>query len=78
MNQRPSNQATQPKRWKLAIVVWAAMYPTVTAIVFLVYPVDHQFPLPVQTFIVSALTSPLLVFIWIPFLTRRFASWLRA
>ena len=66
-------------KWKLALLVWSAMFPFSTAISYglawLSFPA--QWPLVARTFCLTGMLVPFMVFGALPFLTRRFQRWLQ-
>ena len=66
-------------KWKLALLVWSAMFPFSTAISYglawLSFPA--QWPLVVRTFCLTGMLVPFMVFGALPFLNRRFQRWLQ-
>jgi antibiotic biosynthesis monooxygenase (ABM) superfamily enzyme len=57
-------------------LTWIGIYPTITAVLSVLLPVLlPRFPLPVVTAIVTALVVPLMGYLVMPFLLRRFAAW---
>ena len=67
----------QPKKWKMAILVWIALYPTIT-ILFLIFgdQLARIQPLPLQTLVTTGIVVPLLTFTLIPPLQKLLAKWL--
>jgi antibiotic biosynthesis monooxygenase (ABM) superfamily enzyme len=67
----------KPKKWKIAVVVWLAIYPVITLlqIVF-----GNQLSkiswLPLRTLVVTAVVIPIMVYIMEPLMKRIFAHWL--
>ena len=66
----------QPPRWKFAVMVWAAIYPTITITLFLIGPYVKDFPLPLRTLTLTLIMVPLMVFVLMPFLQKLLAKWL--
>lgn len=66
-----------PKKWKMAIVIWLAIYPLITAIFALL---GKQLiliePLPLRTLIITIIAVPIMVFILIPTLQKLLRNWL--
>lgn len=56
--------------WRLALVIWIAIYPTITVLQLAVGPWLRQLPLPVATLVTTGVLVPLMVFILIPNLMR--------
>jgi antibiotic biosynthesis monooxygenase (ABM) superfamily enzyme len=68
-----------PKKWKMAILIWIAIYPTIT-ILFLVlgnYLAEIN-PLPLRTLVITLVVVPLMVFFLIPGLQKVMGDWLRS
>lgn len=72
----PSAQLPRPNRHKVVFLTWVGIYPTITAVLSVLLPVLlPRFPLPVATMIVTAIVVPLMGYLVMPFLLRRFQSW---
>lgn len=61
----------------MAIITWLAVYPLITALLFLLGPFILGLPIPVITLILSVTLVALLSFVVMPLLTRAFQPWLR-
>jgi antibiotic biosynthesis monooxygenase (ABM) superfamily enzyme len=66
-----------PPRWKTAVVVWLAIYPSITFIQWLVGPKIQAWPLAVRTLALTVALVPLMVYLLIPGFQRLLAPWLR-
>jgi antibiotic biosynthesis monooxygenase (ABM) superfamily enzyme len=66
----------QPNKFKMAFLVWCAIYPTVTFIFFILG--DFLAPLHpfLKTFVVTIILVPLMVFVFLPFIIKTFKNWL--
>jgi antibiotic biosynthesis monooxygenase (ABM) superfamily enzyme len=66
-----------PKKWKMAVLVWMAIYPTITSL-YALWGNDFEkiTPLPLRTFVTTAIVVPLMVFAIIPLLQKLLWSWL--
>jgi antibiotic biosynthesis monooxygenase (ABM) superfamily enzyme len=66
-----------PKKWKMAIVVWLAIYPLIT-IVFLLFGkyLIQINPIPLRTLIMTLILVPLMVFLVMPLIQKLLKSWL--
>ena len=64
------------KKNKHIFVTWLGVYPTITLILFAIEPYIHEMPMPVVTFIVTALAVPMLAYWVLPFLERTFQNWM--
>ena len=65
-----------PPRYKQAIVVWLAIYPTITVILLLLGPTLERLPIPLRTLALTALLVPLMVYVLVPALNRLLHRWL--
>lgn len=67
-----------PKKWKMAVLVWIAIYPTITLLLALL---GDQFaliaPLPLRTFVLTIIVVPLMVFSIMPAMQRLLSNWLK-
>lgn len=67
-----------PPKWKIAVVVWLAIYPVITLVQLLF---SHQLgkisPLPLRTLVITAIIVPLMVYVAEPIMHRLFARWLK-
>ena len=68
--------AHQPPRWKTAMVVWIAIYPSITLLLWLAGPLLLRLPLMLRTLVLTGILVPLLVFVLLPFLQKRLRRWL--
>ena len=66
-----------PPRYRQALIVWLAIYPTITLLLELGGPVINDWPLPLRTLALTAVAVPLMVFVLLPTLQRALAGWLR-
>jgi antibiotic biosynthesis monooxygenase (ABM) superfamily enzyme len=66
-----------PPRWKTALVIWLAIYPSITVILWLAGPQIASWPLALRTLAITAVLVPLMVFLLLPALQRLLAPWLR-
>jgi antibiotic biosynthesis monooxygenase (ABM) superfamily enzyme len=72
----PTAPANRP-RWKTAVVVWVAIYPSITLVLWLAGPRMASWPLAVRTLAVTAFVVPLMAFVLLPVLQRLLGPWLR-
>ena len=62
----------------MVLLTWMGIWPTITTVLWLLLPhLLPHFPLPVVTLIVTAIVVPLMGYVVMPFLLRRFGSWVR-
>ena len=67
----------RPKKWKMAIVIWLAIYPLITTIFALFGQQLIQInPLPLRTFAITIIAVPVMVFGLIPLLLKVLHKWL--
>jgi antibiotic biosynthesis monooxygenase (ABM) superfamily enzyme len=66
----------QPKKWKMALLVWLVIYPTITAITLLLGDYLIQLHVLLRTFVLSAILVPFMIFVAMPQLTKIFNTWL--
>lgn len=66
-----------PKSWKFAILVWCFIYPVITLLNFLLGSYLKALPIPIRTLIMSLILVPLMAWIYIPFINKRFYQWMR-
>jgi len=66
-----------PKKWKMAILIWIAIYPTVTLIaLFFGEQVEKINPLPLRTLATSLVIVPIAVYALVPALQKMMYNWL--
>ena len=67
-----------PKKWKVAVVIWLAIYPLIT-IIFEVFnkPLMMIEFLPLRTLLITVVVVPIMVFILLPTLQKLLANWLK-
>lgn len=70
--------ARPPARYKMALVTWLAIYPTVLACSLLIREVESGLPLALSTLAATAVTVPVVTYLLLPRLTRLFEGWLFA
>ena len=66
----------QPPKWKFAIMVWLAIYPTITLVSFLIGDIIKSWPLPFKTLLMTGILVPLMVFVLLPLLRKILGEWL--
>jgi antibiotic biosynthesis monooxygenase (ABM) superfamily enzyme len=67
-----------PKKWKLVIVIWLAIYPLIT-IVFLLFGKYLAMiePLPLRTLAMTIILVPTMVFVMMPAIQKLLVNWLQ-
>ena len=58
------------------MVVWIAIYPSITLLLWLAGPLLLRLPLMLRTLVLTGILVPLLVFLLLPFLQKRLRRWL--
>lgn len=66
----------QAPRWKMAVLIWLGIYPTITAVLGILSPYIAHFPLPLKTLTLTLVVVPLMVWVVLPFLQKRLHRWL--
>lgn len=67
---------TKPPKYKMAIIVWIAIYPTINLVFWLAGEYLVQLPLLLRTLFLTIVLVSLMVFVLIPILTKVFGKWL--
>jgi len=71
-----SAQTATQARWKLWILRWASLYPTVYLISLLLGVSNLHLATEVRILVTTGLGSLLMTYVLMPCMTRRFAAWL--
>ncbi|MEN9655626.1 MAG: hypothetical protein RL311_534 [Bacteroidota bacterium] len=66
----------QPPKWKFAVMVWIAIYPTITFVSYLIGDVIKEWPLPLKTLLMTGILVPTMVFVLLPILRKLLINWL--
>lgn len=66
-----------PRRWKMAVVTLAALYPVVLGLVTALRPLTDGWPVAVSLLLTIGVSVSLMNWVVMPALTRRLGSWLR-
>ena len=66
----------QPPKWKFAVMVWLAIYPTITVVSFLIRDSIKSWPLPLKTLFMTGILVPTMVFVLLPLLRKLLHNWL--
>lgn len=73
-----STTKTPPPRWKVAVVTWLGIFPTVLMLFLTVAPLLADWPLVPRTMVITALVVLIMTWLVAPRLTRWLAGWLHA
>lgn len=77
MNAHPPVQSGPP-RYKMAVLTWIALYPTITLFSWLLAELrPFDVPLPLRTLVLISLLVPALAFLLVPALARLLKPWLQ-
>lgn len=68
--------AGPPPRHKMALVMLVSVYPTITLLLWLMWPLVVDLPLFVRTLALSLIMVPVMTWLVVPFVTRFFMPWL--
>lgn len=68
---------TPPRRWKMALVTWSALYPIVLAVLLLSRPLSGGWAAPLTLLLTTGISIPVMTWVVMPFLTTRLGPWLR-
>lgn len=72
----PIQQENAPPHYKMALLTWLGIFPLITGLLALLGPWLNSIPLVLRTFILTALLVPLMTYVVMPWLTKRFKGWL--
>lgn len=70
------NPVKPPPKYKMTLVSWMALYPSVTLIFFLFGELLAPVPLPLRTLLITGVLMVLMSYVLMPRFTRWFAFWL--
>lgn len=70
------NPVKPPSKFKMTVVSWLALYPTVSIIFLLFGGILEEFPLLLRTMIITGILMPLMAYVLMPRFSRWFAFWL--
>ncbi|MEO0584505.1 MAG: hypothetical protein AAF135_19995 [Bacteroidota bacterium] len=68
----------QPPKYKTVLIIWMAIYPLITGILWAFGPYLVQIPLMLRTLILTGVLVPIMVYLAIPTLQKAFKSWLES
>jgi hypothetical protein len=71
-------QRQSPQHYKITIVTWFGVFPTITLLLYLLGPLLDHLPLVIRTLVLSAIMVPLLTYVVMPWLTKLLHRWLFA
>jgi antibiotic biosynthesis monooxygenase (ABM) superfamily enzyme len=68
---------TPPKKYKFAFLIWFFIYPVFTLLSKSLIPLMTEIPSLLQNLALSLILVPLMIWIYIPFINKKFFNWLR-
>jgi antibiotic biosynthesis monooxygenase (ABM) superfamily enzyme len=72
----PATQSASPVKWKLWLLTVVGIYPLLTVLVTATAPLLDSLAPPLRLAIIVPIAVAAMVWVVMPFLTRRFARWL--
>ena len=66
-----------PPRWKQAVTIWLGFFPISLLLALLVVPQLTALDVVLRTLLTTALTTPLMVYVVLPLVTRAVRPWLQ-
>lgn len=66
----------EPKKWKMALLVWLVIYPTISTISIVLGGWLGQLPILARTFVLTIILVPFMIFVAMPQITKLFKNWL--
>ena len=63
-------------KYKMAILIWIAIYPTINLIFYVLGDFLASLPLLLKTLVITLILVPLVVFVFTPTLTKLFRKWM--
>ncbi|MFY0615585.1 MAG: hypothetical protein JXQ99_28915 [Hyphomicrobiaceae bacterium] len=62
---------------KMALLTWMILYPMITGLLVLLGPVVGHLPLPIRTFLLTAIMVPTMAYLAMPIATSILNFWLK-
>jgi antibiotic biosynthesis monooxygenase (ABM) superfamily enzyme len=63
-------------RWKMAVMIWLGIYPTITALIYIIFPLTKDWPVPLRTLAMTLIAVPVMVFLVLPLIQKWLKNWL--
>ncbi|MFC8503654.1 antibiotic biosynthesis monooxygenase [Pedococcus sp. NPDC057267] len=73
---RDSTAPPAPPRWKQAVTIWVAFFPTNLLFTWLLTPFTHLWALPLRVLFMTVLLTPVMTYLVLPQVTRLLQPWL--
>jgi antibiotic biosynthesis monooxygenase (ABM) superfamily enzyme len=70
MTARPTIQTTPPSKHQLALMIWIAVFPTLTVLNFLLSDLLGNLPMVLRTLILATIAVPIVIYGIMPYLHR--------
>lgn len=67
---RPPHRAGPPSRHQLALMIWVAVFPTLTALNFVLHGLLEGTPIVLRTFVLATIAVPIVIYGLMPPLQR--------
>lgn len=65
-----------PTKLKLALLVWCAIYPSINIITYFLKDIIAPLYILLKTLYITLILVPLMVYVFLPFIMKRFNKWL--
>jgi antibiotic biosynthesis monooxygenase (ABM) superfamily enzyme len=66
----------QPAKYKIAILIWLAIYPSINFLFWALRKPLENLPMYIKTLIMTLILVPAMVYIFLPLLNKIFKNWL--
>lgn len=71
-------ETNQPKKWKMVIVIWLAIFPLANCIFYFFGDLLSSIHfLPLRTLVMTLILIPTMVYVLMPIITKLLANWLK-
>ncbi len=73
-----SEKIKKPQRWKMAVVIWLGIYPTITVVLATIgqYILPLHIPIYLKTLPITLIVVSVMVFVVLPLLHKVFGKWM--
>lgn len=65
-----------PAKYKMAILIWITIYPTINILFLVLTKPLETFPMYIKCLVMTLILVPAMVYVFLPFLTKTFKNWL--
>jgi uncharacterized protein len=63
-------------KWKMAVMIWLGIYPIITALIYVIFPLTNGWPIPLRTLAMTLVAVPIMVFLVLPPIQKLLKHWL--